>query len=445
MSTLPSHTLLVEQDAHQIHGLHHPSRHSDPLIVEHAEGVWLYGDDGRKVLDAMAGLWNVNVGYGSEELARVGYEQMKKLAYTSGFAGMTNVPSAELAAKLAGYAHPTLNSIYFTSGGSESNETAFKTVRYYWRQLGRPEKTKIISRYHAYHGITLGATSATGLDKYWKMFGLPLEGFSHIPAPNPYRYDGDIQDGETVGDAAARALEEQILAEGPETVGAFIAEPIQGAGGLIVPPAGYFAKIREICDRYEVLLIVDEVITGFGRTGDMFAIEHEQLRPDILCFAKGVTSGYIPLGGIMVSDDIRTVIDNAPEEMAWNHGFTYSGHAAACAVGLRNVEIIEELNLPANARAMGERLRAGLETLKEFPFVDNIRGRGLLNGLEIVTDRASRAPDVALAGKISSLAMQRGLRARPLGATLAFSPPLMINEEEIDLIVEILGGVMDSL
>ena len=445
MSALPDHTLLVEQDAHQIHGLHHPSRHSDPLIVEHAEGVWLYSDDGRKVLDAMAGLWNVNVGYGSEELARVGYEQMKKLAYTSGFAGMTNVPSAELAAKLAGYAHPTLNSIYFTSGGSESNETAFKTVRYYWRQLGRPEKTKIISRFNAYHGITLGATSATGLDKYWKMFGLPLEGFSHIPAPNPYRYDGDMLDGETVSDAAARALEEQILAEGPDTVGAFIAEPIQGAGGLIVPPAGYFAKVREICDRYEVLLIIDEVITGFGRTGDMFAIEHEQLRPDILCFAKGVTSGYIPLGGIMVSDEIRAVIDNAPEEMAWNHGFTYSGHAAACAVGLRNVEMIEELDLPANARVMGERLRAGLEALKEFPFVDNLRGRGLLNGLEIVTDRRSRAPDLALAGKISSLAMQRGLRVRPLGATLAFSPPLTINEEEIDLIVEILGGVMDSL
>jgi putrescine aminotransferase len=445
MTAMPDHTLLVEQDTHQLHGLHHPSRHADPLIVEHAEGVWLFGDDGRRVLDAMAGLWNVNVGYGSEELARVGYEQMKKLAYTSGFAGMSNVPSAELAAKLAGYAHPTLNSIYFTSGGSESNETAFKTVRYYWRQLGRPEKVKIVSRFHAYHGITLGATSATGLDKYWKMFGLPLADFTHIPAPNPYRYDGDLREGESIADAAARALEDKILAEGPESVGAFIAEPIQGAGGLIVPPAGYFTKVREICDRYEVLLIVDEVITGFGRTGDMFAIEHEQLRPDILCFAKGVTSGYIPLGGIIVSDEIRAVIDNAPEEMAWNHGFTYSGHAAACAVGLRNVEMIEEQDLPANARVMGERLRAGLKKLQEFPFVDNIRGRGLLNGLEIVTNRDSRDPDAALAGKICQLAMQRGLRVRPLGATIAFSPPLVIEAEEVDLIVDLLGSAMDSL
>jgi adenosylmethionine-8-amino-7-oxononanoate aminotransferase len=445
MTVAFDHAKLVEQDRHQIHGLHHPSRHQEPFVVEHAEGVWLYGDDGRKVLDAMAGLWNVNVGYGSEELARVGYEQMKKLAYTSGFAGMTNVPSALLADKLAGYAHPSLNSVYFTSGGSESNETAFKTALYYWRQLGKPEKTKIISRFNAYHGISMAATSATGLDKYWKMFGLPLPGFLHIPAPNPYRYGGDIQDGESIAEAAARALEEAIVREGPETVAAFIAEPIQGAGGLIVPPAGYLERVREICDRYEVLLIVDEVITGFGRTGAMFAIQHENLRPDILCFAKGVTSGYIPLGGILVSDGIRAVIDAAPEELAWNHGFTYSGHAAACAVGLRNIEMIEEQNLVENSRIMGERLRAGLETLREFPFVDNIRGQGLLNGLEFVKDRGSKAPDEALAGRVAGLAMQRGLRIRPLGATVAFSPPLTINEEEIDLIVEILGGVLDSL
>ncbi|MCB0045837.1 MAG: aspartate aminotransferase family protein [Caldilineaceae bacterium] len=445
MTATLEHATLVEQDKHQLHGLHHPERHSNPFVVEHAEGVWLYGDDDRKVLDAMAGLWNVNVGYGSEELARVAYEQMKKLAYTSGFAGMTNVPSAQLADKLAGMAHPTLNSIYFTSGGSESNETAFKTVLYYWRQMGKPEKRTIISRQQAYHGITMAATSATGLDKYWKMFGLPLSGFVHIDAPNAYRFTGSVHDGESLADAAARALEEKILSEGPETVAAFIAEPIQGAGGLVVPPAGYFARVREICDRYDVLLIIDEVITGFGRTGTMFAVEHENLRPDILCFAKGVTSGYIPLGGIMVSDAIRAVIDNAPEEMAWNHGFTYSGHAAACAVGLRNVEMIEEQGLVENSRIMGDRLRTGLESLREFRQVDNVRGRGLLNGLELVKDRESREPDADLAGQVCTMAMAAGLRVRPLGNTIAFSPPLTINADEVDQIVDILGGVLDRI
>ncbi len=434
---------LVEKDKLQLHGLHHPKKHQNPIVIERGEGVWLITTDGRRVLDGMAGLWNVNVGYGNRELPAVAQAQMEKLAYTSGFVGMSNIPSIELAEKLAGYAHPSLNSVYFTSGGSESNDTAFKTVRYYWRRKGQPQKTKIIARYGAYHGITLAATSATGIDAYWNMFSLPIEGFSHVPAPNTYRYEGDIQSGESVGQAAARALEEAILREGPETVGGFIAEPVQGAGGVIYPADDYFDLVREVCDKYNVLLIVDEVITGFGRTGKLFGQHHWGIRPDIMAFAKGVTSGYMPLGGIQISDEIREVIDTAPDDEPWMHGYTYSGHAAACAVALKNIEIIERDGLVERSAQMGARLLAGLETLKEFPFVDNVRGRGLLCALEIVTDRDSRAKDNDKAGAIVNACMANNLRSRPVGGnTLAFSPPLIISEAEVDQIVEILGNVM---
>ena len=445
--TASAYPQLLEQDKKQLHGLHHPNSHQNPLIVERADGVWLYGADGRKVLDAMAGLWNVNIGYGNQELPEVAKEQMSKLAYTSGFVGMSNPPSSELAERLAGFAHPTLNTTYFTTGGSESNESAFKTVRYYWRRLGKPDKIKIVSRMGAYHGITLAATSATGVEKYWKMFGLPLDGFVHAAEPNAYRYAGDIQPGETVGQAAARSIEELILREGPETVGAVIAEPIQGAGGLVVPPDDYFPLVRAICDKYDVLLIVDEVICGFGRTGTWFGAQHWDLRPDIMAFAKGVTSGYLPLGGIQISDAIRDVILSADPGESWMHGFTYSGHAAACAVGLRNIEIIEREGLIDNARLMGLRLAAGLQSLRsEFQFVDNIRGKGLLWGIEIVADRESGQPDGAKAAEIANACMARGLRARNVGAaTLAFSPPLSITADEIDTIITIMGGAMDAV
>jgi len=446
MTTL-DHATLLQQDSRQLHGLHHPSLHKDPLIVERAEGVWLYGTDGRKVLDGMVGLWNVNIGYGNQELPDVAREQMQKLAYTSGFVGMSNPASIQLAEKLAGFAHPTLNTTYFTSGGSESNETAFKTVYYYWRRMGKPGKVKIISRMNAYHGITIAAASATGVSHYWEMFGLPIANFLHIPDPNDYRYAGDLRAGESVAQAAARALEEAILREGPETVGGFIAEPIQGAGGLVVPGDEYFERVRAICDEYDVLLIADEVITGFGRTGEWFGQHLWNLRPDIMSFAKGVTSGYLPLGGIQVSDAIRDVIVNAPADQSWMHGLTYSGHAAACAVGIRNIEIMQEQKLVENAREMGKRLGAGLNRLRdEFDFVDNVRGRGLLWGIEIVVDRESRKGDKAKAGAIAKAAMQRGLRARPVGAgTIAFAPSLAITAGEVDTIVELLGSAMDAV
>jgi len=441
----PKYEVVVEHDKKQLHPLQHPSVHNNPLVVERGQGVWLYTADGRKVLDGMAGLWNVNIGYGSEELPLAAYEQMKKVAFTSNFAGMTTEPAAELADHLAGLAHPTLNTTFFTSGGSEANDSAFKTARYYWYRRGRHDKVKFIARQGAYHGITVAATAATGIPRYHTMFGPLMAGFSHIPAPNAYRYTGDIRPGETVGQAAARALEEEILRQGPETVAAFIAEPIQGVGGVIVPPDDYFPLVRAICDKYDVLLIADEVITGFGRTGKLFGQHQWDLRPDIMSFAKGVTSGYMQLGGIQISDAIRETIDSATVADTWMHGFTYSGHAAACAVGLKNLQIIERDRLVENATQMGERLHTGLGKLLEFPNVGDVRGRGLIAGVEIVENKESRTPDPAKALQIANACPARGLRTRPVGATLAFSPALSINAEEVDIIVDTVGAAIDSI
>jgi putrescine---pyruvate transaminase len=443
---MTSHEALIQQDTKQLHPLHHVSRLSDPLMIHKAEGVWLHTTDGRKILDGMAGLWNVNVGYGNQELAKVAYEQMLELAYTSGFAGMTNPPSAMLADRLAGFIHPKLNTSHFTSGGSEASDTSFKTARYYWQQLGRVEKTKFISLKYAYHGITMAAMSATGMAKYQTMFGPPVPGFIHIANPNDYRYEGDIRDGETVSEAAARALEETILKEGADTIAAFIAEPIQGAGGLVVPPDDYFQRVQKICRQYDVLLIIDEVICGFGRTGKWFGLQHYDIDPDIVQFAKGISSGYIPLGGIQISDAIRDVIWNAPAEQSWMHGHTYSGHAAACAVALANIDIIEKENLIERSVAMGARLLEGLQGLvDEFPQLDNARGKGLLCGIDVVKDKSSHEADADTAAAIGKIALKNGVRVRPLGGTIAFSPPLIISEDEIDTIINTLADAITSL
>ena len=437
------HAALIEQDKRQLHPLHHPSRAENPAMVTRGEGVWLHTSDGARILDGMAGLWNVNIGYGNRELPKVAYEQMLDLSYTSGFAGMSNPPSAMLADKLAGFFRPNMNFTYFTSGGSEASDTSFKTARFYWRQLGKPDKTKIISRLNGYHGITMAAMSATGISKYHTMFGPLVDGFIHVPDPNAYRYEGDLQDGESVAQAAARALQETIEREGADTVAAFIAEPVQGAGGLVVPDDGYFDLVAQVCRDNEVLMIVDEVICGFGRTGNWFGSDEYGINPDIMQFAKGVSSGYIPLGGMQVTDEIRDVILNAPAEQSWMHGYTYSGHAAACAVGIANIDIMQREDMVGNSRRMGARLLEGLQGLvDEFPNIDNARGVGLIAGIDVVQSKASRAADLDAANAISDRAMELGLRARPLGGTIAFSPPLCITAEEVDIVIETMGAAI---
>ncbi|MDR7416619.1 MAG: aspartate aminotransferase family protein [Armatimonadota bacterium] len=428
---------------HFIHPLHHPVDHDDPILFVEGKGALLRDAAGREYIDGLASLWNVNVGHGREELAEAAATQMRRLAYTSAYAGYTNEPAVRLVDRLLRLAYPNLSGVYFTTSGAESNETAFKIARYYWKRRGKPTKTKIITRVHAYHGVTLGAMSATGIPAYQRMFEPLVPGFVHIPPSYPYRYPGSM----------AEALEEAILREGPENVAAFIAEPVIGAGGLIPPTPDYFPKVRAICDRYDVLFIADEVITGFGRTGRWFALEHWGVRPDMVTFAKGVTSAYLPLGGVMVSREIHEVILEAPLEQRFMHAATYSAHATCCAVALANLDILERENLVERAAAMGVRLLEGLETLRDLPVVGDVRGLGLMAGVEFVEDRKTKEPAIGLGGRVLREARRRGLLGRlrtgqrgehPIGDVICFAPPFVITEEQVDRMVEILRDAVQA-
>jgi putrescine---pyruvate transaminase len=440
---------LIEIDRrHMVHPLHHPDDHRQPLLVTEGKGAMLYGADGREYIDSLAGLWNVNIGHGRGELADAATAQMRKIAFASAYIGQTNEPAVRLAEKIVRHAYPNSAAVYFTTAGAESNESAFKFARYYWKIKDQPDKTKIISRLHAYHGVTMAAMSATGMAAYHKMFGPLVPGFIQVAPPYAYRWAGN----EEPGQAAAEAVEKAILAEGPDTVAAVIAEPVQGAGGVIVPPPSYFPKLREICDRHDVLLIADEVITGFGRTGRWFALGHWGVEPDLVSFAKGVTSGYLPLGGVIASKRVHDAIGNAPADRKFMHAATYSGHPVCCAVGLRNVEIIEGEGLVERAAVMGRRLLAGLETLRDLPIVGEVRGIGMMCGVELVADRATKAPATGLVGHITREAMARGLLPRlrvgslepPIGDTICLAPPLMTPAETLDRIPEILRAAITA-
>jgi adenosylmethionine-8-amino-7-oxononanoate aminotransferase len=396
---------------------------------------------GHEYIDGLSGLWNVAVGHGREELAKAAYDQMRQLAYYSAYVGSTNLPTTHLAEKLAELCYPSINTFFFTSGGAESSESSFKTARFYWKAVGKPDKIKFISRMKGYHGVTMAAMSATGLPTYWPMFEPRVPGFIHIESPYPYRFVNktpELSDGI----AAANLLEEAILREGPETVAGFIAEPVQGAGGVIPPQDDYFVRIREICDQYEVLLIADEVITGFGRTGRWFGLEHYGIEPDIVQFAKAITSGYIPLGGIGVSDTIREVIERVPGEQRWMHAFTYSGHPTSCAVALANIAIIENEGLVARADEVGAHLNRSLQELEELSVVGNVRGKGMMAAVELVADKASKAPFPASAGvgvRVQKEMIKRGLFTRVIGDTICIAPPLVTPIETIDQLVQIVG------
>ncbi len=427
--------------AHLLHPLYHPTEHEGAHIWVKGEGATLTDAEGRTYLDGLSCLWNVNVGHGRTELAQVAAEQMATLAFATAYTGSSNVPAIRLAARLREVAYPNLAMTFFTSGGAESNESAFKTARFYWKALGRPEKVKIIAREHAYHGVTLAAMSATGMSPYWPMFEPRVPNFVHTASPYPYRFAG-ARPGETVGQAAARMLEETILREGPETVAAFIAEPVQGAGGVIVPPDDYFPRVREVCTKHQVLFIADEVITGFGRTGTYFALTRWGVEPDILSFAKGITSGYLPLGGIMVSEAIRQAILTVPPEKRWMHAFTYSGHPTCCAVALKNLEILEREGLVERSAKMGERLVKGLRTLSALPAVGDVRGLGMMCGVELVADRATKAPfppERKVGEKVRRAAEARSLFTRIRGDVILLAPPLVVTEAQVDRIVQILG------
>ena len=348
---------LLERDrAHLIHPQHERAACDAAHVWVKGDGVFVTDAEGRRYLDGMAGLWNVTAGHGRTELADAARDQMIELGFASAYAGSSNPRAIELAERLAALTYPSINRFFFTSGGAESNETAIKIARSYWKRRGKPAKTKVISLTLGYHGVTLAAMSASGLEAYWPAFEPRVPGFVHVRSPYPYRYTAPA--GVSPGVAAANELEDAILREGADTVAMFLAEPVQGVGGVIVPPPDYFPRVRQICDQYDVLFAADEVITGFGRTGKLCALDHWGVQPDLVQFAKAITSGYFPFGGVGVADAIAAALDESTTP--WMHAFTYSAHPVGCAVALRMLDIIEQEALPARAATLGDHLLGGL-------------------------------------------------------------------------------------
>lgn len=425
-------------ELHQLDKQHflHPSssikqqqEHGPAFIFTEGNGIYLKDITGKTVIDGLSSLWNVNIGHGREELGQVAFEQMSKLAFSSCFVTLSHEPAILLAAKLAELTPGDLNATFFTSGGSESNDTAIKLVRHYWALKNQPQKKKIISRTKSYHGLTMGATSATGI----KVF----RDFTSSLAPDFYYADH----------FSPESLRELIELEGPDTIAAFISEPVQGTGGVFIAPDGYFQEIRKICDEYHILFVSDEVITGFGRTGKHFGIEHYGVIPDVMTVAKGITSGYAPLGGVILSQKIHQEFIELSTETLF-HGYTYSGHPVSCAVALKNIEILERENLVENARVMGEELLKGFQWLqREHEIVGEVRGLGLMAAIELVQDKATHTRFAKpLAPTVVSELMKRGLICRAIvfeGAdTLAFAPPLIITPQEVNRIIEILHDTL---
>jgi putrescine aminotransferase len=454
-STNPASTedLIAADKAHLVHPLtrHRAFLQDGPVLVVGGEGAKVQLADGRMLIDGSAGLWCVNVGHGRQELAQAAYDQMRTVAFTPTFGGFSNVPAIKLSERITDLAPGDLNAVMFTSGGSESNETAFKMARFYWKLLGQPSKTVIISQDRGYHGLGLATTAATGLPQYYPDFGPLMPGFAKTPAPYCYRCDAGVPcEPGTCPIDSGEALAKVITELGPENVAALIVEPVLGTGGVIVPPPGYLRAVREVCDRYDVLMIADEVITGFGRTGRWFGVEHDGVVPDMLTFAKGVSSGYIPLGGVIVRQRLWDAIHSVPDDHAFMHGFTYSGHPVSCAVALANLDIIEREGLVAQAAERGAYLKAGLETLRSLDYVGDVRGLGLMTCVEVVADKVTREhfPSVGLArtAAVAKSAREFGLVTRPLlDDILLLAPPFVITEAEVDQAVNAMGESIKRL
>ena len=448
---LSQHHVRADRD-HLIHGWHHPADHEQAKIWVKAQGSFISDDQGNTFIDGLAGLWNVLVGSGREELAQAAAEQMRAMPYASNHVGSSNPLAIELAERLAGLCYPAINHFFFTSGGSEANESALKAARFYWKTRGKSGKYKMISLKQGYHGVTLGAMSMTGLDTFsTDMFDPRPEGFIHIESPYPFYFNArhtPSASASTPGIAAANLLEEAILREGADTVAAFIAEPIQGGGGVIVPQEDYFPRIREICDAHEVLFIADEVITGFGRTGDWFALNRWGVVPDMVTFAKGVTSGYFPLGGLGLSDTIAEAINTVEPAKRFMHAYTYSGHPVGCAVALANLDLIVSEGLLEKAAENGAAWHRQLKTLLRHPQVGEIRGLGMLAAVEFCQDRDSRtrfASGEKVGPRIQQACAKRGLWSRVFQDTYSLAPPLSTEREVLERTVAILDEAIGEV
>lgn len=438
--------------AHLIHPLTDHSRLAElgPLVIAGGEGCELISVDGQRLIDGMSGLWTVNLGHGRRDLIEAAHTQLWELPYASTFGGVSSPPAIELAERIAALAPPGLSGVFFVSGGSEANETAIKLARRHWIREGKPEKSIVLAHERGYHGLTGRTTTATRLHPYHVDFGIPAPDIVEVPAPYTYRCAAGIPCDPCICPiCTGRELEARIEGLGAGRVAALLVEPVFGSGGVIVPPPGYLRRLREICDRHEVLLIVDEVITGFGRIGAWFGCDHEGVSPDLLTFAKGVTSGYVPLGGVVVSDEIWDELRDPNRYPGYlMHGFTHSGHPVACAVALANIEAIEREGLLARVVEVSETLAELIAPLRDHPEVGEVRQAGLMVGVELVADKATRErwPGEAERGRRAAAeARGRGLLTRGLlDDILCLAPPFTIDDETMGRAVEILAESIEA-
>ncbi|MBT8153210.1 aspartate aminotransferase family protein [Epibacterium ulvae] len=441
MSTITNHMPTEELQALDAAHHMHPFTCNGELaqkgarVITRADGVTLTDSEGNQILDAMAGLWCVNIGYGRDELADVAARQMRELPYYNTFFQTTHRPAIELAQKIAELAPGDLNNVFFAGSGSEANDTNLRMVRHYWALKGKPSKSIVISRKNAYHGSTVASGSLGGMTGMHEQGGMPIPDIHHINQPNWWAEGGDTSP-EAFGLAKAQELEKAILELGEDRVAAFIAEPIQGAGGVIVAPESYWPEVQRICDKYEILLIADEVICGFGRTGEWFGSQTVNIRPDIMTIAKGLSSGYAPIGGSIVSDEVASVIATGE----FNHGYTYSGHPVAAAVALENLRILEEEDVIGHVQNVAAPyLKEQWEGLQDHPLVGEAKIVGMMGSIALTPNKETRAVFAADTGTVGYICRERcfanNLVMRHVGDRMIISPPLVIKPEEIDLLI----------
>lgn len=431
-------TLADRDIRHHFHAYTDAIRHAEvgPMIIERGEGVHVFDTEGKRYIEGLAGLWSVAVGFDEARLINAATEQMKKLPYYHNFAHRSHGPAIELADKLVAMSPVPMSKVFFTNSGSEANDSVLKMIWYRANAMGQPQRKRVISRKKGYHGVTIASASLTGLPNNHRSFDLPLPGIAHTTTPHYWREGRDGETEEEFATRCATELEELIESAGPDTVAAFWAEPIMGAGGVIVPPATYWEKIQAVLARHDILLIADEVITGFGRTGQMFGSETYGMRPDVMVLSKQLTSSYMPFSAIVMNDRFYDPIAQESHEIGtFGHGFTGGGHPVGAAVALENIAIIEERGLVENARVVGAHLRGRLAKLADHPLVGEVRGEGLIAAIELVNDKATKSVSGtpgALGARFFAAALRHGLIIRNIGDSIGICPPLILTLEQAD-------------
>ncbi|KAB0680786.1 aspartate aminotransferase family protein [Aureimonas leprariae] len=451
MSNALPNSMQARDVEYLLHAVTNARRHEErgPIVIERGQGIRVFDDEGREYIEGMAGLWSVAVGFGEKRLADAAYRQLQKLPYYHSFSHKSNEPAILLAERLVGMTPERLRKVFFTNSGSEANDTAIKLVWYFNNARGHHAKKTFIARQGAYHGITIASGSLTGLPTNHRDFDLPIIPVKHVTCPHHYRYADPGESEEAFSTRLADELEATILEAGPETIAAFIGEPLMGAGGVMPPPEGYWQKIQAVCHKYDVLLVIDEVINGFGRLGTPFGCNYYGIDPDVLVLSKQITSSYQPLAAVLISDEIyQGIADNSAKIGTLGHGFTAGAHPVACAVANENLDIIEERGLVENARVVGEHLQRELRRrFADHPLVGEVRGVGLIAAIELVADKAAKRrfdPVGKLGLAVFDAAHEQGVIIRAIGDQIAFCPPLIITEKEVDEMLDRFARAFDQ-